>query len=241
MNSLINHSEEKANRQTVVHDLIQESHIGRDFYFLLIVSTLITTLGLTVGNAAVIIGGMLIAPLLSPILALGLGIVTANQESLFRSAIVILKSIGIVLILSTLTAFLVGVPNPSNLEIVSRIKPSLPFMYIALLSGIAATYSWARPKLSATLPGVAVVVALLPPLATTGIGISEFNRAIITGSFQLFLVNLIGIAISSAIVFSLMGFHQMRWIEKKELDKEKEEDGINTNKEDTTGKPTLLN
>ena len=241
MNSLNNnHTENKVNKQNVVHDLIQESHIGRDFYFLLVVSNLITTLGLVIGNAAVIIGGMLIAPLLSPILALGLGIVTANQESILRSTSVILKSIGIVLLLSTLTAFLVGVPNTKNLEIVSRIKPTLPFMYIALLSGIAATYSWARPKLSATLPGVAVVVALLPPLATTGIGISELNREILTGSFQLFMVNLIGIAISSAIVFSLLGFHQMRWIEKKEIDKEKEESAEEKDDTEMNDKPTLM-
>ncbi|MCA9389893.1 TIGR00341 family protein [candidate division WWE3 bacterium] len=218
-----NHIEETQDRRAVVHDLIQESHIGKDFYFLLIVSTLITTLGLSLGNGAVIIGGMLIAPLLSPILALGLGIVTANQESLIRSTLTIIKSVGIVLVLSIVTSFIVGIYSPNNPEIVSRIRPSLPYVYIAFLSGIAATYSWAKPKLSATLPGVAVVVALLPPLCTTGIGISEINRDIVAGSFQLFLINLLGIASSAAIVFSLLGYHQMRWIEKKEIDKEKEE------------------
>lgn len=221
----IDQSGEAQDRRRVVHELIQESHIGHEFYFLLTISTLITTLGLLIGNSSVITGGMLIAPLLSPILALGLGIVTTNRESLLRSSFVIAKSISIVLLISTTTAFLVGLGESQiNLEIVSRIKPSLPYMYIALLSGVAATYAWAKPRLSATLPGVAVVVALLPPLCTTGIGISILNRLVITGSFQLFIVNLLGITASAAIVFSLLGYHQMRWLEKKEISSEKNVD-----------------
>lgn len=208
-------------KENVVSKLIRESHIGIDFYVFLTISTLITTIGLLLGNTSVIIGGMLLAPLLTPILALGLGIVTANQDSLLRSAIIILKSCLIVFGLSFITSFIIGISDPSNPEIIQRIRPSLPFMYIALLSGIGASYAWAKPKLSARLPGIAVVVALLPPLCTMGIGLSILNRAIITGSFQLFLVNLVGIATSSAVVFSLLGFHQMRWVEKKEIINEK--------------------
>jgi uncharacterized hydrophobic protein (TIGR00271 family) len=219
------HEDEKQ----VVHELIQQSHIGDDYYFMLIISTLITTLGLTIGNAAVVIGGMLIAPLLSPILALGLGLVTANHESLMRSSINILKSAGVVLGLSFVMAFILGIEFPANQEILSRIQPTLTYMWIALLSGIAATYSWARSKLSAMLPGVAVVVALLPPLCTVGIGIALLDKEIITGAFQLFLVNLVGIATSSAIVFSLLGYHQMRRVEKRELDQEKKEESSDEN------------
>jgi uncharacterized hydrophobic protein (TIGR00271 family) len=209
--------------QEVVHRLIEETHIGGDFYFLLTISTLITTLGLLMGNTAVVIGGMLIAPLLSPILALGLGIVTTNRESLSRSLEAIFKSGVIVLVISLATAFLLGTDNPGNVEIMERVNASLPFMYIAILSGVAATYSWAKPKLSATLPGIAVVVALLPPLCTTGIGISLLNREIITGSLELFLVNFIGISASSAVVFSLLGFHQMQGVEMEEIMKERAE------------------
>ena len=222
--TLVPHTENLIDRKEVVHQLIQESRIGRDFYFLLTISTLIVTIGLITDSAAVVIGGMLIAPLLSPILALGLSIITANKESLIRSGFVIIKSVGIVLAISTVTAFLISVENLQvNKEIIQRIEPTLPFMYIALLSGLAATYAWARPQISAALPGIAVVVALLPPLATTGIGISVLSREMITGSFQLFIINLIGITVSSAVVFSLLGYHQMRWVEKKEIDKEKED------------------
>lgn len=211
-------------KEQVVSKLIQESHVNSDFYILLTIATLITTMGLILGNAAVTIGGMLIAPLLTPILAMGLGIVTTNYESLTRSSAIIVKSVAIVLGLSFLTAFILGIDDPANPEILQRIRPSLPFMYIALLSGVGATFAWAKPKLSARLPGIAIVVALLPPLCTTGIGLSILNRPIITGSFQLFLVNLVGIAISSAVVFSLLGFHQMGWVEKKEIINEKNDE-----------------
>lgn len=210
-------------QKRVVRRLIKESHIGEDFYFLLIVSTLITTLGLSLGNAAVIIGGMLIAPLLTPILALGLGIVTTNQESLLRSSGIILKSAGLVVLLSFATTFLIGIQNPGNPEVLQRIKPTLPFIYIAVLSGVGASYAWAKPKLSASLPGIAMVAALLPPLCTTGVGLSIFDREITTGSFQLFLINLTGITASSAVVFSLLGFHQMREVERQEIDREQRE------------------
>lgn len=212
--------EEEIQHEEVVHELIEESRVEEDYYFLLIVSSLITTLGLLVNSAAVVIGGMLLAPLLSPMLTLGLGVVTTNRESLFRSATAILKSTGVVISIAFVTSFLLGVENPENFEIAQRIKPSLPYMYIAILSGIGATYAWAKPKLSASLPGIAVVVALLPPLAVTGIGLSELNREIITGSFQLYLINLIGISASAAVVFSLLGFHTVKWIEKEEIVRE---------------------
>lgn len=211
-------------KEVVVRQLIKESHIEGDFYFLLVISTLITTLGLLMNNTAVVIGGMLIAPLLYPVLALGLGIVTDNKESLGRSLKGIIKSTLFVLNLSFLTAFIVGVKEPVNLEILQRAKPSLPFIYIAVLSGVGATFAWIKPRLTATLPGIAVAVALLPPLCVTGIGLAILNKTIVTGSFQLFFINLLGIAASSAVVFSLFGFHTMQRVEKKEIMKEEKED-----------------
>ena len=209
------------NKQQVVRKLIQDSHIGKDFYFLLFISTLITTLGLMINSTAVVIGGMLIAPLLSPVLALGLGVVTDNKQSLLRSTSIIIKSIIAVLALSFVTAFFIDLTDPQNTEILQRAKPSLLYIYIALLSGFGASYAWSKPRISATLPGIAVSVALLPPLCVTGIGLSLFDKVLIIGSFQLFFVNLLAIAVSSAVVFSLFGFHEMRGVEQSEIIQEK--------------------
>jgi len=207
-------------KRKVVRQLLDSSHVGSEYFFLLTVSTILTTLGLVVNNTAVVIGGMLIAPLLSPVLALGLGFTTANPESLFRSAKAVAQSVIMVVFLSAFVAFFMGVDVPLNQEIGSRVGPSLIYMYIAILAGIGASFAWAKPKLSVHLPAIAVVVALLPPLCVTGIGISLLDREIITGSFELFFINLIGVAISSAVIFSLFGFHSVRRFEKKEIKKE---------------------
>lgn len=214
--------EEIANKMQVVHKLIQESHVGWEYILMLSIACLVTTLGLLVGSASVVIGGMLLAPLMSPILALGLGFITANQQSVMRALINIGKSIALILGLSTVTAFIFGGSDPfNNLEIISRTQPLPLFIFIAILSGIAAAFAWAKPNLSASLPGIAVAVALVPPLCVTGIGIAAFSREIVVGSLQLFLINLAGIATSSAIVFSLLGFYQMKFVEQKEITTEK--------------------
>lgn len=205
--SLVNLQETIIDKQQTVQRIIEESRVGVDYHILLTIASLTTTLGLIADSSSVVIGSMLIAPLLSPVLAMGLSLVTTNRSSLVRSSTAILKSVSIVLALSAITAFLLGVNDPQNSEISQRIKPTLVFMYIAILSGMAATYAWAKPKLSARLPGIALTVSLLPPLCTVGIGISIFSREIIVGSLQLFLINLVGISLSSAVVFSLLGFH----------------------------------
>jgi len=210
-------------KKSVVHALVQESHAGWEYTLMLVLSVLITTLGLIEGSASVVIGGMLLAPLMTPILALGLSLITGNRDSSFRSGLNILKSIGIILVASTATAFVFGAEYDlfNNFEILDRTDPTLLFMYIAVLSGVGAAYTWAKPHLSARLPGIAVAVALVPPLCVTGVGISLLSREIILGSFQLFIVNLLGIAGSSAIVFAALGFYQMKYVEKQEIKVEK--------------------
>lgn len=207
-------------RAEVVKRLVAESALTPDYYFLIIISSLITTMGLIQDNSSVVIGGMLISPLLTPLLALGLGIITNNRASIARSFINIGKSIGVVLAVSFVTSFIIGVRDPVGVEILDRSAVSLPFLYIAMLSGIAATYAWIKPKISASLPGIAVAIALVPPLCVTGIGVSMFSREVFTGSLQLFFVNIIGIVGTATVLFSLFGFHDMRQQEELELTQE---------------------
>ena len=206
----------------VVHRLIDDSHADGDFYLMLVLSTLVTTLGLLLNNASIVIGGMLIAPLLTPILALGMGVVTSSQVAIQRSIKILLRSILLILGISFLMALLLGLNLEDNQEILSRIRPTLPYIYVALVSGVAAAFSWVRPRLSATLPGVAVSVALLPPLAVSGIGLTKANSqlTLVTGSFQLFLINFIGIVLASVLVFALQGFYRVRWEEERKIEQE---------------------
>lgn len=210
-------------QRTAVSRLLEESRPNQDFFMMLVFSGLITTLGLLVSNTSIVIGGMLIAPLLSSILALGLGIVTFSPYSIYRSAWAILRSVLIILLLSYFVTYTVGVDQLNNIEIMSRTRPSWSYVHIALLSGLAATYAWAKPKLSETLPGVAVSVALVPPLCVVGIGLAAGDLDITFGALDMFLVNFLGIVISAVFVFTILGFQEMRRFENRKIELEKKE------------------
>jgi uncharacterized membrane protein len=107
-----------------------------------------------------------------------------------------------------------------NNEILSRTETPMVSLFVALASGLAAAFAWARPKLSASLPGVAVATALLPPLAVAGIGIAFFQKTMIFGGLQLFSANLLIIILASSMVFSLFGFFTARKEEEKKLKEE---------------------
>jgi len=209
-----------ANKKMLIHRLIKESVIDSDFYFLLIISTLIITLGLLMNSMAIIIGGMMIAPILSPMLALGLTIVTGDWWSLLHRLTNILKIVIFVLAIAYLTNIFIGVNLPLNNLIKRYFEVNVIYFYIALLSGFAAIYTWIKPKFSVALPGVAVSVAILPPLCAAGIGLSLLNKAMVTNALILFSLNLFGITLSSAIVFALFGFANLRKTEEEDTRKE---------------------
>ena len=148
-----------------------------DFLLLVLLSCSIATFGLITNSVAVIIGAMLIAPLMSPILALSLSSV-AGEPRIYRRALLALiegalLAVALSAILTWITVilpfgFLTELPS----EVVSRTRPTIYDLGIALAGGAAAAYALAQPHLSAALPGVAISTALMPPLCTVGIGIA---------------------------------------------------------------------
>ena len=201
--------------------LIDESRINNDYIVMLVFATLLTTFGLLLDNTAVVIGGMLMAPLLSSILSLGLAFVTINLSSIVRSVWSVLRSLLTVLFVSYSAAAIFGVPDINTTEILVRTIPTWFYVHVAIISGLAATYTWAKPKLSATLPGVAIAVALLPPLCVVGIAMSVGDSIIVTDATVMFLVNFLGIIISSIVIFTLLGFKRFKYVEHQEIHLEK--------------------
>jgi uncharacterized hydrophobic protein (TIGR00271 family) len=203
--------------------LIEESHAGSSFYLFLSVSAFITTLGLLLDSAVVVIGGMLVAPLLIPILSLSMGITTANKDSILRSLNIIFRSVVLVLVISIATTFLFG-GDVLTQNILINIQPDLIFFFVALAAGLAAAYAWVKQNLSATLPGIAVSVALIPPLSAVGVGIVYAEGVLVSGALTLFLINLLGITMSALIIFSLFGFARLAREEEKLIKEEVVED-----------------
>jgi len=199
----------------VINEMAESSTPGFDFYLLIILSCTIATLGLVTNSSAVIIGAMLIAPLMTPILGLSMSSLTGRQVLFRRSILSILSGAFLAIVLSAIITFLAyripyGIPESLPSEILSRTKPSPLDLGIALAGGAAAAYALAHPRLTATLPGVAISTALMPPLCTIGIGLAFTNRSIFLGSSLLFLTNLSAISFAGIITFALLGFSPVR-------------------------------
>lgn len=206
-------------RNTAIDKLVSGASPGAEFYMLLILATIITSLGVLLDSAAVVIGGMLVAPIISPILSLSMSIVMADFKLLFQSAKVLLGSISVVVIISLVIGlFYLNVELTG--ELTSRAVTSVGYLVVAIAAGVAAAFAFARPSLSEAIPGIAVTVALLPPLVVVALAITLADSEIFVKSLGLFLLNLLGIIFAAIIVFSLMGFYGQRKQAEKKLEKE---------------------
>ena len=198
-------------RQEVLDQLSASSSPNFDFFLLVFLSAAIATFGLITDSTAVIIGAMLVAPLMSPILGLSLASV-AGKRNMFERAVGalirgVLLSVALAAVISWLSQLL-----PFDLlttlpgEVLARTRPSPIDLGIALAGGAAAAYALAQAQLSAALPGVAIATALMPPLCTVGIGISLKSPEIALGAFLLFITNLVTISFAGIVVFAALGF-----------------------------------
>lgn len=208
-------------RKAALDSLLDVTLLTPDYVLTLVLSVMIVVVGLLIDSASVIIGGMVVAPLLSPILALAMGIILQDFRMMKRAVKTLLISVGVVVLLAVfLTLFS---SRGMTEEIIERQAASLAHLIIAISAGVLAAISLARPDVPSRLTGIAVSVALLPPLAVTGIGVAFKNWELVRGSFLLFVINLIGIVFSALIVFSLMGFSLSRRDAAEILKKEEEE------------------
>ncbi len=232
--SLFNNLTE-AQKNSAVEELISESTPRKDFFLMMILSVLMATCGLLINSAAVIIGSMLIAPLLSPILSLSLGIVMSDHKLITRSFYTILKSTAFSLLAATILAmFFLPQGYGVTDEILARTSSSIIYVIIAIIAGTAASFAYVKPQLNKTLPGIAIAVALIPPLSVSGIGIAMFDWSIISKSFSLFMINIVGVILASTVVFSLMNLYAKRnlaeAVVKKEDRKMKKEEKLGEEK-----------
>jgi uncharacterized hydrophobic protein (TIGR00271 family) len=196
----------------IIQEISETSSPGFDFFLLVILSGSIATFGLITNSPAVIIGAMLVAPLMSPIIGIGLASIIGRRallreslSALFRGAILAIGLSALIGVVNLYLPFVYFQELP--VEIISRTHPSPIDLVVALAGGLAAAYSLTEPKLSAALPGVAIATALMPPLCTVGIGISMQRWDVAGGAFLLFITNTVTIAFASALVFFLRGFN----------------------------------
>ena len=183
---------------------------GVNYFVLIVLSCIIATLGLLLNSGAVIIGAMLVAPLMSPILAFSLGLVLGDVRLIRLSIEAGFKGVALAVII----AVFIGVFSPFKGltdEIMARTQPTLLDLAVALASGMAGAYALARKDVSAALPGVAIAAALMPPLGAVGLGLSLGDAQVAGGAFLLFITNVGSISLAGAIVFTLLGVRPQTW------------------------------
>lgn len=189
-----------------VHDTTEIRSLN--YWLGIVLSAGIATLGLIESSPAVIIGAMLISPLMGPIMATGMGIAVGDLYLTGKAVSNLLLSVALAILLSAALVWLVPFHSPTS-EILARTNPTLLDLGIALLSGLAGSIAVVRSgggDGQTTLPGVAIAVALMPPLCTVGFGLgSGLNLHIMGGALLLFVTNLVAITASAFAVFVLVG------------------------------------
>lgn len=178
------------------------------FGALLILSAAIATYGLIADSVATVIGAMIVAPLMLPIMGLAFGISIGDKKAILSSLVVALcgigTAIGVGYLLSLPFAFTLDVEN--NQQIISRTAPRLVDLAAALATGLAGAFATGREDISDTLPGVAIAISLVPPLANVGILLGQHRPDLAMGSLLLFATNYLAILLTGSFMFGVMGF-----------------------------------
>ena len=203
---------------------IASSKPSLGFFILLISSAVIATLGLISNSTAVVIGAMIVAPLMDPILSLAFGLAVSDGRLIRRSAVTV--GFGVLAVVGTASLISWGLSvSYVQSEITGRTSPNLIDLGIAIAAAVAGSFSMTRKQLSNSIAGVAIAVALVPPVCVSGIGltlgsemVAVFGRGTVAGltnqiaegSFLLFLANLIGITVTSLVVFLMQRYGSFR-------------------------------
>ena len=189
--------------------LKENAKLSSSFLVMMILATLIATFGLFGNSSPVIIGAMILAPIIAPIVSFSMGMVRYDPNMLKTGIVTILIGTLVALIFAAGVSIIIPLKVLTN-EINARLTPNLLDMGIAVASGIAAAYAHAKEGIAKSLAGVAIAVALVPPLAVAGIGIGWWDWEVFSGAFLLYLTNLAGIIMFAGITFLLLGFAPFR-------------------------------
>ncbi|HEY3998158.1 MAG TPA: DUF389 domain-containing protein, partial [Candidatus Xenobia bacterium] len=202
--------------ETVVGNIFAAGRVSAPYFILLLLATIIATYGLVTNSTPTIIGAMIVAPLMGPIVGLGLAAVRGDRAAFSRAASAEAAGIVLVLLASALVALLVG---PKNIdmraaEIVNRTRPTLYDLVVGFAAGLAAAYCQINPRVNSSLAGVAIAVSLVPPLCVTGLSLTGVlahrgTLAEAMGSLMLFVANFLSIQLASLAVFLAAGLGEL--------------------------------
>ena len=183
-----------------------------NFFVLLLLATVIATFGVLSDSTATVIGAMIVAPLMGPIMATAAAIVMGSAQRALRGLALVAAGVVATILLSWLLTL--GMPDVTisiayNSQITSRIAPGLMALITALASGAAGAYIIMREEIADSMGGVAIAISLVPPLCVVGIALSQGNWDAAGGAMLLFLTNFLAILLAGGIVFQFSGLGRL--------------------------------
>ena len=194
----------REDRKAIVERVESGAEGGMDFLVMMALSSGLASLGLLEDSTAVVIGAMLVAPLMGPLIGAGLALAQGNLALYRKSTMVALLG----LLIGFCVSVGMGLLNPGfepSLEVEARGSPDILDLGVAILSGFVAAYALGRPGVANTLAGVAIAAALVPPLCVVGIGLTNDQPGVAANSAVLLLTNLVAIVLSVAGTFLFLG------------------------------------
>lgn len=212
----------QGDRNNFCEQVIDSSAPKFDFYFMVVLSTLIVALGLVSNNLVLVIGGMLVTPLLSPILAISLGLIIRNAKVLVRSVRIFVLSF----ILAIIVAYITGLSihfDIYSIDLIYIMEPNLYAIVLAIVAGLAASFAWVKPNLNNTLPGIAITVTLIPPLTAIGLALAVQDFDVLKDVSLVLILNVLGILIGGTTMLVLMEFYRSKRKILAELKEEEKE------------------
>ena len=177
------------------------------FFWRLVLAAVIATGGVAASSSPVIIGAMLIAPLMSPMLGCALAIVTGRARAAARTLAV--TAVGAVLCVGIAAAVgaiaPVSVNTATNQEVLARTAPRLIDLLVALASGMMAALALVRDDIPDAVPGIAISASIVPPLCVVGVALQAGDLTAARGSLLLFVANFFAIQLMCCAVFAALG------------------------------------
>ena len=206
---------ETVDQEAVIEKRREEAYTSPRYLFMLAMSAGIAILGLLLSSPAVVIGAMLIAPLMGPIIGAGFALAIGDYSWLRGSAVALAAGTVLGVALTALIVFVSPLQTVTP-EIAARTQPNLFDLAVAVFSALAGAYSMIRGR-EGTIVGVAIATALMPPLGVVGFGLATANWTVFSGALLLYVTNLMTIALVATIMARIYGFSarlsekQTRW------------------------------
>ncbi|WP_163339311.1 TIGR00341 family protein [Desulfopila sp. IMCC35008] len=185
--------------------LREDGRIDSKYVVLMALSTVLATIGLYLDSGSVVIGAMLLAPLMAPIISMAMSILRFDRKLFKQSFYKISLGVFIALFISALFTMVLHY-HPFTAEMQARLNPTMLDLFVAIAAGIAGAYTKSYKEILQSLAGVAIAVALVPPLAVAGIGLGRMEFLFFQQAFLLFSTNLIGIILAATLSFRVLGF-----------------------------------